>query len=247
MMPEATSLGTLLEKARPVLRSYLGCDVNLCDPVVIKDWQRNRVMRCRVKSDQADISSVVIKQIKEDSARGFSDWASLAFLSTLPAARGLVPQFYGGDVEEQFFLMEDLGASHSLENVLAGTDPVKAQGVLRMLAVQMARLHAATLAKEYPFQVARQELPGHEGLGRHREAEYWLNNRGKLLDWFHALDCTIPQDWELCLSRIARVYARPGSWLSPTETPHRPITRSHAGKYSSWTSSMVDSAMHFTT
>src|SRR4028118_1220772 len=134
MMSETASLGTLLEKARLVLRTHLDCDLILHDPVVIKDWQRNRVVRCGVSSDRPDVSSVVIKQVKEDSARGFSDWASLAFLSKLPVAQGLVAQFYGGDVEERFFLMEDLGASQSLEDVLAGKDPRKAQGPLRAAA-----------------------------------------------------------------------------------------------------------------
>jgi aminoglycoside/choline kinase family phosphotransferase len=233
---ETVNLNTLLEKASVVLRAYLDADLTLHDPVVIKDGERNRVVRCGVASAQPDVSSIIIKQIKKDPACGFSDWASLAFLSTSATTRSLVPRFYGGDVDGGFFLMEDLGDTQSLQDVLRGSDPGKVQSKLRTLAVQMARLHAATLANEKSFQEIRQGLPGYEASGRHREAEYWLANRSKLLHWFQALDCALPQEWEICLSRIAKDYARPGGFLSFTHGDPAPTNN----YLSPWRTSLLD-------
>jgi hypothetical protein len=37
------------------------------------------------------VASVVVKRNEGDDARGFTDWASLQFLSTLEAARAVAP------------------------------------------------------------------------------------------------------------------------------------------------------------
>ena len=135
--------------------------------------------------------------------RGFSDWASVAFLSGLPEAQGIAPRFYGGDVAERFFLIEDLGEGTSLQDVLAGVDNVAARAALRTLATQMARLHAATFGKQELFEANRAGLPERDGLGCQWEARQWLENRRKILDWFKALGCAPPSGLEKCLKTIA--------------------------------------------
>ena len=102
-MTNATDLRYLLQQAGPVLCAYLSDDILLSDPVVIKDGLRSRTIRCRVRARHSDIASVILKHITADDACGFSEWASLAFLSTLPEADNLVPRFYGGDIAARFF------------------------------------------------------------------------------------------------------------------------------------------------
>jgi len=182
----------------------------------MKDGWRSRTLRCRVDSGGAGISSMIIKQIKEEAVRGFSDWASVAFLSGLQEARGIAPCFYGGDVAERLFLIEDLGEGTSLHDVLAGTDNAAAHAALQALASQMARLHAATMGKQELFEGIRAGLPETDRLGRQWEARQWLENLGKILEWFDALGCVPPFGFEECLRYIAGVYAQPGEFLAFT-------------------------------
>jgi len=158
----------------------------------------------------------MIKQIKEEPVRGFSDWASLAFLSELPEAAGLVPRFYGGDVPNRFFLMEDLGSGSPLQEILTGSDPVASRAALRALASQMGRLQAASLGKQARFEAIRAALPEREGLGREREAAHWLENRAKIEAWFLALDCAIPTDFEAGLKLISETYRQSDDFLAFT-------------------------------
>ncbi|MGB8356718.1 MAG: hypothetical protein WCD79_22660 [Chthoniobacteraceae bacterium] len=182
--------------------------------MVIKDGLRNRTLRCRVESDGLDISSMIIKQIKEELARGFSDWASLEFLSGLPEAEGIAPRFYGGDVAARFFLVEDLGEGTNVHDLLSGNDRAAARAGLQELAIQMARLHTASLGKEERFEAVRARLPEANGLGRQQEARQWLSNRGKIVDWFHALGCVPSAGLEADMEWIADIYSKDNGFLA---------------------------------
>ena len=216
MVEKFPNLDALLERAALLLRKGGGGSVLLSDPIVVKDGRRNRVVRCRVPSAESGFSSVMIKQIKEEGQRGFSDWAGLAFLSELPEAAGLVPRFCGGDIANRFFVMEDLGTGNPLQKFLTGTDSAAAQAALRSLASQMGRLHAVTLGKQEQFAAIRAALPENDGLGREREARQWLDNRIKIEAWFQVLDCVIPAGFEACLRFISERYRQPDDFLAFT-------------------------------
>ena len=215
-MPSTPELRRLARQAAVVLSKRLKQAVTLVEPQLIKDKTRSVIVRCAVKSAESMApvpASVIIKQIRDDVALGFSEWASLAFLATVPAAHGLAPHFLGGDAAERFFIMADLGGSQSLEDILRGNDAPLAMATLRTLAVQMAKLHAATLTTEPAFEAVRNTLPGASGLGRQAEAARWLQSQPKIEDWFQAADCALPIDFRPCLQRIAEHYAQPGSFL----------------------------------
>src|SRR6266567_4449147 len=99
-----------LEKATSLLSAHLGREVILHDPVLVKEGIRARVIRCRVSGHRPEVASVIIKQVKSaaEAGRVFTDWASLSFLSDLPATRDLAPRFLGGDIDAGLFVMEDL-------------------------------------------------------------------------------------------------------------------------------------------
>lgn len=215
-METSPNLDDLLEQATSLLRKGRAGSVTLSHPRVVKEGRRSRVVRCRIASGEAELSSVMIKQIKEEPARGFSDWASLAFLSELPEAAGLVPRFYGGDLPNRFFLMEDLGAANPLQKLLTGTDRAAAYAGLRTLASQMGRLHAATLGKQERFEAIRALLPETEALGCEWEGRHWLGNRSKIEAWFTALDCAVPTDFDACLRYLSNIYRQPGDFLAFT-------------------------------
>jgi len=223
------TLDELAAASAAVLTERVGSQVALVLPEVLKDETRCCVVRFTVvpeSGDGAGKRTVIVKQIRRDPARGFSDWASLAFLAELPGAKGLVPEFLGGDVGHSLFLLADLGGTRSLENVLRGNDPAVAMASLRELALQMARLQAATMMDETHFTVIREALPESDSLGRFAEAEQWLAAEPKIASWFSATDVAVPAGFSDALHRIADTYASPGPFLAFTHGDPAP-TNNH--------------------
>jgi len=211
------NLADLCAKAAVVLSRRLGETAVLDEPVLIRDQTRSIVLRCRVRTDCPDLASVIVKQIREDDARGFSDWASLVFLSKIEPAQKLAPRFLGGDAADRFFLMEDLGGSATLQDVLSSSgDADRARKTLRCLAAQMGLLQATTLARNRSFAATRAALPGAAGLGRQSEARRWRSDLENALGWFRNANCVLPAGFGPCLERVAAVYARPGPFLAFT-------------------------------
>jgi|GEM_PF-1087059 len=222
----------LLHQAGLVFQKTTGCSAAFSDPVVVKS-QRSLIVRCKVKSAQSEIASVIIKQVKEQAVRGFSDWASLTFLSGLREAGGIAPRFYGGDVESRLFLIEDLGEGKNLHTILADTDPMAARAALQTLASQMARLHAVTMGKQGLFENIRFDLPETDGIGCEWEARHWLDNRTKIFAWFKALECAPPAGFDRCLEYISGVFQQPGEFLAFTHGDPAP-SNNHFAKNHAW-------------
>ena len=213
-MENSGDFADLLSRAELAFEESSGCPVVLSHPEVIKDWRRSRVLRCKVESSAAAIPSLILKQIKEEPERGFSDWASLAFLEGQPGAHELVPRFLGGDPVSRLFLMGDLGEGRSLQGILTGGNPTEVLVALRDLASRMARLHSSTVGKEDAFDAIRSSLPGASGLGRKKEAENWLVSREKIFAWFEALGCQCPAGFADSLAFIAAAYADAEGFLA---------------------------------
>ncbi|MFN8495776.1 MAG: hypothetical protein U0350_49750 [Caldilineaceae bacterium] len=225
-------LNVLAGQAEVVLRQHVDPGLSLVDPVLLKDVTRSFVVRCRVELPQttaAPLPSVIIKYVRDD-ARGFSDWASLAFLDGLPATHGLAPRFFGGDIEKRLFVLEDLGGSQSLDDLLRQPDAQRAMAVFRGLAICMARLQAATFGKEARFVALRQTLPSAVDGSRHDEAVRWLENQAKVRAWFQAADCALPDGFDACVQAIAQVYTEPGPFLCFSHGDPAPSNNHVAGE-----------------
>ena len=199
--------------AERLLHAHVGPQVSLHQPVLIAERGRSVVVRCSVQGWDGT-ASVVCKRNTGDDERGFTDWASLAFLSELPEAAGIAPRFFAGDPNERLLVMEDLGGSRSLADVLDTGDDVTILRTLQELARVMARLVAATFDREQNFERTRAALPGAGDLGRWREAERWLEGRARLERWADSLGVALPIGFYKAMRHVAALYAEPGPYLA---------------------------------
>src|SRR5439155_24052257 len=103
---------------------HLGHGSRLDHPHLLKDGARCRVIRCRWTAPGQPVRSVILKRVKEDveALTFIAEWASLVFLTALPAARQIAPRFLAGDISGRFFAMEDLGDGRTLDDVLRAPD-----------------------------------------------------------------------------------------------------------------------------
>lgn len=203
----------LSRQAERILQAQRGPAIVLRDSALIAERDRSLVVRC-VASGLEGAASVVVKRNQGDDARGFTDWASLAFLSTLPEAAGVAPSFYGGDVQERLIVMEDLGGAVSLADLLDDGGATTVATTLEKLVVTMARLVIATSGREETFEKIRAALPGGTALGRRQEAARWLDARGRITAWADALDLPLPRGFDDACAAVAATYAEPGAYLA---------------------------------
>lgn len=203
----------LTRQAERTIQGQLGRRVILRDPTLIAARERSLVVRCAT-TGWDDVASVVLKRHEGDDTRAFTDWAGLAFLSSLDDARGVAPLFYVGDARERLVVMEDLGQSRSLAGVLENGNAATVVEVLEALAATMARLITATAGQEEAFARIRAALPGAADMGRQREAAHWLEARERIARWADALDISLPHAFDAICEHIAAVYADPGPYLA---------------------------------
>ncbi|MDX1664312.1 MAG: hypothetical protein R3272_10985 [Candidatus Promineifilaceae bacterium] len=206
-----------LQPAAAILGRTLGADVRLSGARLLKGETRSLVWRCRVEGG-ASVASVIIRQLRDDAATAYTDWASLAFLTHRARATGVAPRFYGGDSEVGVFVMEDLGEGTNLEALLDAGDAATVEVALLHLARQMARLHAATAGGEAAatFGALRRALPAAEGAGRKAEAARWLAAGDRLQAWLDALALAPPAGLAACREALAATFAAPGAFLAFT-------------------------------
>jgi hypothetical protein len=205
-------LVNLGRSAAGVLSRALGVRASLHAPQLLREGGRSLVARFGVRGAPG-LSSVIVKLLRDDAARGFSDWASLQFLQALPEAEGLAPRLLAGDADRRLFVLEDLGGDNSLQAVLEGDDPGAVGRALAALAAQMARLCGVTLGHEARFEALRLALPASEGLGRREEAMTWRIGAAAIDEWLEAAGATAPEGLAACLDAVAAAYADPGPWL----------------------------------
>jgi hypothetical protein len=223
------NLAAIRTQARRLLETAAGHPVSVSQPQVIKDTARSLVLRCRVEGTPAGGSSVIIRQVRADAARGFSDWAGLEFLSALPEARGLVPRFIAGDAAARLFVMEDLGSGRNLQDILEHEGTAALRTALGSLARQMARLHRAALGKEHDFEELRRSLPEADELGRQTESRVWLHGRAKVTNWFTAVNRVPPRGLDASLEHVAAVYEQADGFLAFTHGDPAPSNNHFSG------------------
>jgi len=210
--------------ASTLVTAHTGARVTLYDAELVKDWERNVVVRYQVDGAPG-IDSVIVKSIESQAPLGFTDWASLEYLASTPAA-ALVPRFYGGDVAVGVFVMEDLGGSRSVDDLLRVPSHAGIERALVALAAQYGRLHAATLGDAAAYVRVRGRLPGAPGPERRAEADRWLAATPAVHRWLTALGCAAPAGFDGALDRVAARYAAPGPFLAFTHGDPAP-TNSH--------------------
>ena len=88
---------------------------------IIKDWERNKIIRLSLKT-LTEEKSLIVKIIKDNHTCGFNDFAGLKFLTNLDTKSAIVPKFYFGNVEDKYFVMEDLQTKINLEHYLNGNN-----------------------------------------------------------------------------------------------------------------------------
>src|SRR5262249_21192174 len=126
-----------------------------------------RVMRCSVVAGPELAPATVIVKCFQECAwkdwkgaydpdhqqegstawRFFNEWAGMQFVERLRCERPLAPRVYGGDRAAGLVVMEDLGESGSLADLLLGADPVRAEAGLAESAATVGQLHAASLGR----------------------------------------------------------------------------------------------------
>lgn len=89
----------------------------------------------------------------EQGRRFLNGWVGAEFLSSLHLDNPISPYFYGGDLEQGFFVLEDLGAHRNLVDPLLHGDPVSAESGLMKYYTCLETLHAMTAGKAEEFEV----------------------------------------------------------------------------------------------
>jgi len=206
----------LAERAAPALRSAIGGGVRVAAVEPLKAWERNRVARLRLEEGSAP-PSVIVKEILADDSLGFTDWASLEYVAAVPGAAGVAPRFLAGDVAARLFVMEDLGGSRSVDDVMREPSRAAAVAALAGLARATAQLHAATARDgDAPWAASRGALPA-AWPGRAAEGAAWSRAAGPALEaWLASLGARAPAGLAGVLRALAESYAEPGPWLAFT-------------------------------
>jgi hypothetical protein len=121
MFDEPPKFKALLPRAENVLAQIFGRTVRLELDEILKQGNRSHVLRCVVTSGGASLpTSIILKQIKQQSDCGYDDWTGVEFLSGVESDPPFAPRFLGGDPAAGFFIMEDLGPGQTLEDLLLG-------------------------------------------------------------------------------------------------------------------------------
>jgi hypothetical protein len=143
----------------------------------------------------------------------FNDWAGLQFLTEVGGSLPPAPRFYAGDRQAGLIVLEDLGDGESLDDLLSGDDPARAEQAMIALAATLGRLHAATIGKQAVFDRIRAALGS--GMSRSPFDDYrWL---GAVLDrTATALDIRLPRGADTELRALITAIRAPGPFLAYT-------------------------------
>ncbi len=219
-----------LEAAAAVLSAVAGRAVRLESPALLKSWARNDVWRARVVGGPDLPASVIVKRFKAEPERGLDEWAALALLTAVGVAPATAPGFLGGDAEARCFLVEDLGAAPTLEDMLnaegAGARE-RAGGALLDVARVTARLHVAMRPHAAEFDRRRDALQ-RRALTTAATAAMALRGRGSdLAAWLSALREPAAAPPDEAIDELARFVERPGEWTTFTHGDMAPSNTGH--------------------
>ena len=217
-MKSDINIKKLIWDAENRLNQCLGAKITILpNPVILKDTERNLCLRCELHhEDEGKNSSVILKKIVYQPTCGYNDWASLQFIAQTGSPSVQAPRFMLGEVEKEYFLMEDLGAGQSLEDLLNGSCRESVHQYFREFARQMAQLHGLSTGRESEFMQLRQELPGSDYLTRNTQSDRWEKGLFNFFQWFELGGLKIPEAMYESIESIKDSYCNPGPFLSFT-------------------------------
>ncbi len=146
----------ILHKITHLLHTKFATEVKVCSTQFLSEPERrNCVVRLVLSSKAKTVpASIILKQSlreeidvddKEAYARFARDWAGLEFASQIKQTSHNVPKFYGGDKENRFILIEDLGIPHiSLVDSLTAANQGAATAALTRFMKALGSFHAAS-------------------------------------------------------------------------------------------------------
>lgn len=160
----------LIDKAKQLLTEHFNSKIDIDSVEFLSDSERrNIVLRLRLLHDSKTIpQTVILKQSlpenendKEAYARFARDWAGLEFASTIPQRTHNTPIFYGGEREQRFILIEDLGVKHvSLVDSLTLPDRDKAICALARFMKALGSFHAAGAGHTQLYETILRQIQG---------------------------------------------------------------------------------------
>jgi thiamine kinase-like enzyme len=125
--------------------------------------RRNLILRCLSTPTGNFPSRFIIKKVEADvydpdnpdswdTQRFFKDWIGSQFLSSLGGKSSHGPQFYGGNRDLGFIILEDMGTHRSLVEPLLHEDADRAEAALLRYSTRLGKLHVDTINKSSLFQ-----------------------------------------------------------------------------------------------
>lgn len=217
------------ELVSQVVKARFGESAKVSSSELVKDGERNVIRRVFLEGQETP-SSVIAKMLKTDHRRGYTDLASLRFLSGIEGMQKVAPRIVGASDSGRVFLMEDLGPARSLDKVLAKGDEMVTVQHLMALARQMARLVVATLGQgEEKFAMIRRQYPGYLEVGREAEVMNWRAGLSRLESLADRLGLRIPRPAALCVQQLGQTYAEAPGALAFSHGDPAP-TNNHIGE-----------------
>lgn len=149
----------------------------------------------------------------EQGKRFLNDWVGAEFLSSLRTDNRISPAFYGGDMEQGFFILEDLGEHRNLVNPLLQGDAINAEiGVLKYYTA-LGTLHATTAGKANAFEgMFTTRFPGQQPF-----AEEMLGIEERIQKVYEILDqLGVPANDALTveIEKVTNAVSLPGPFLT---------------------------------
>jgi hypothetical protein len=230
--PQAqSSREQLLTAAQTLLSSRLGAQIHLTEVErLTEEDSRNDVIRCTLAdAPQGAPVSVVIKQVVSehyspdnadswDTQRFFCDWAGAEFLSTLPTTSAHSARFFGGNRDQGFIILEDLGAHHSLIEPLLEGDAQSAEHALLTFAAGLGQMHADTIGAAAHFeritQIVNPILRVHVQSACLQQGAEFQQMFEQLRAQFDGLGLPIATETVADIGQITESVARPGPFLA---------------------------------
>lgn len=156
-------------------------------------------------------------------------WAALEFIAEVFGSGSPAPRLYAGDSKKHFVVIEDLQDGDTLESILNGDDPERAEQALRRYGAGLGRLQAGTLGRSRAFISRRENLGPRQWLDT---SEYlmWLPENLKALE---ALNFDVEAAAYDDAQAAARQLAQPDGFSALNHSDPQPgnIWIGHAGGF----------------
>jgi hypothetical protein len=142
-----------------------------------------------------------------------NDWVGAEFLSSLNQSTQPSPHFHGGDQEQGFFVLEDLGSHLNLVDPLLKGNSLDAESGLLKYYTCLGSIHAMTVGKAREFEVMyATRFPGQQAF-----AEELVESRERIQkaqELLHQFGVTINKEITSEIEAIIKAVTLPGPFLA---------------------------------